>query len=1208
MKKRVRIYKSQTGEGQFLNKAAQFLRKAQMGGTPSVEDLSYPGQAQAQGQAEELDDNQLASLVMTDISNSRPKEEIVIKLVNIYGKDPMEATNFVNEMYQYLQDQSDAQKQADEEEEDEDSDAVNTGAVGDAEAEATVVDNGDDTDNDGFYGDDSSNDAANQVADEDDEVEDDDTDVASQVVMRGGGYMIRADEGMEIQNQYPITFPGIEAYLPANMSDMLSGGYDVATGQSWERPEPEVPETSDDAGISYAHMEQGADTVMGEDAAPEGIPTEESEYRKGGSYKRDKTAYVNSVLKLVKKQMGGTEESNDPNDLVKKSDQSDPIGANLRKGILQSYIGTLKNQGQLAVAKEEAEQAYDQMMQQQMMSPSEQYPIEDGSLDEAQFGGFFNRRRGEEGYQRRGLFNRQPRLPRGFNQGYPPIESVDVRRTGLFGRPKEYSVQFGQMPSVMPGYGRPGVGPGFYGYGYKSSKKTPGRKIVEDNAVYVNSQAIKDVAAVTPGNDATNKEGKVEEKKTETTTITPAATTATGTTDPNAATTTTTTTDTKTIPTVTNSSTTAKTTQIKKDVKKVQNTNKISKPQGAKPDAPTAPRYFTPSPTPSQAKAVPNINMVMARANNPLAFAKTDMINDPKQKAAAVNKIMFPYRQEGGMVDDPFSDEYGALQRFVYGGDEDPALAYIDQSDLNGTYSKDTTDGYFQEGGTSIRAENPTDAINPKTGKKWTWDEWHSPGGEGYESRQKEDAEWKTREEALNKREEALSKIQQPSDYPNYNQGYPMQGGRRANTFNTLFPANIAPYNYTKFMGARNAQGQRVMPMLGANANIKSIDVRKTGWLTGRPKKYSITFGQESSDPRKQNLITLPGEGAPGSTPTKGQGSLSPKEVEKGERQAGRQRPLFAARRYEKDFEEYDLTPEEQKKIDENEARHKANRETESKQKANALGLYNKVFNPTAPMTAGQKEQFKQTVSNPSGISGYGAYDRGGALQRFIPQAQFGGNNPVVYTNNPAMNGISEVDLVTLNPGIQGLQGGLDWSSMSSPGTVTQQNNDGTKTYGVDASYKGPQQEQIEVGPGSHQIEQTYEPEGDVTLDFKEKMAMDNASVQGSILGTNALGKTALGMVDRFQNKKREAKMYDNLTSDNLYATDPSRDRGDYDTNTGLYRANEMGQTWNSRSKQYGGENDYLNEDPDYVEGDEVDMTDEELADFIANGGEVEYL
>ena len=45
-----------------------------------------------------------------------------------------------------------------------------------------------------------------------------------------------------------------------------------------------------------------------------------------------------------------------------------------------------------------------------------------------------------------------------------------------------------------------------------------------------------------------------------------------------------------------------------------------------------------------------------------------------------------------------------------------------------------------------------------------------------------------------------------------------------------------------------------------------------------------------------------------------------------------------------------------------------------------------------------------------------------------------------------------------------------------------------------------------------------------------------------------------------------------------------------------------MGQTWNSRSKQYGGSMD------DYYENEEVDMTEEELADFLANGGEVEYL
>jgi hypothetical protein len=97
-------------------------------------------------------------------------------------------------------------------------------------------------------------------------------------------------------------------------------------------------------------------------------------------------------------------------------------------------------------------------------------------------------------------------------------------------------------------------------------------------------------------------------------------------------------------------------------------------------------------------------------------------------------------------------------------------------------------------------------------------------------------------------------------------------------------------------------------------------------------------------------------------------------------------------------------------------------------------------------------------------------------------------------------------------------------------------------------------------------------------------------------------------MVDRFQNKKNQKEMYKNLTADNIYGADTSRDRGDYDSNSGLYRPDEMGQTWNSRSKQYGGQNDYLNEDPDYVEGDELDMTDEEIQDYLAKGGEIEYL
>jgi len=39
------------------------------------------------------------------------------------------------------------------------------------------------------------------------------------------------------------------------------------------------------------------------------------------------------------------------------------------------------------------------------------------------------------------------------------------------------------------------------------------------------------------------------------------------------------------------------------------------------------------------------------------------------------------------------------LQRFIYGGNEDPSLSYINQADMDYTNSKDVTDPYFQYGG-----------------------------------------------------------------------------------------------------------------------------------------------------------------------------------------------------------------------------------------------------------------------------------------------------------------------------------------------------------------------------------------------------------------------------------------------------------------------------------------------------------------------------
>jgi hypothetical protein len=103
---------------------------------------------------------------------------------------------------------------------------------------------------------------------------------------------------------------------------------------------------------------------------------------------------------------------------------------------------------------------------------------------------------------RRGLFGR-PRMPRGFGYGMP-ISKIDVRRTGIFGRPKEYTMEFG-MPGNMSGFALPGYGPGFYGYGQTTTikkGKSKGRIITETVASTVNNKSIKEVADKTNSNAA----------------------------------------------------------------------------------------------------------------------------------------------------------------------------------------------------------------------------------------------------------------------------------------------------------------------------------------------------------------------------------------------------------------------------------------------------------------------------------------------------------------------------------------------------------------------------------------------------------------------------------------------------------------------------------------------------------------------------------
>jgi len=228
----------------------------------------------------------------------------------------------------------------------------------------------------------------------------------------------------------------------------------------------------------------------------------------------------------------------------------------------------------------------------------------------------------------------------------------------------------------------------------------------------------------------------------------------------------------------------------------------------------------------------------------------------------------------------------------------------------------------------------------------------------------------------------------------------------------------------------------------------------------------------------------------------------------------------------------------------------------------------------------------------------------GGALSKFVVGGNnqpFTGESPIAYTNNPMMQGKSDLDLISLNSGIQGAQGQVNWGSMSSPGTVNQRNNDGSTTYGVDATYKGPQAPEIKIDPmqqEEYQVAKTYsEP---LAIDVKNKLSQGEREAR--LIAGNALMRGVAGFKNRLDDSKQMEGFYDNFSADNLYASDPSRDRGDY-AESGLYRPDEQGQKWYGRSAQMGG---YI--DDDFEDGEEVYMTDEEIKEYMANGGQIEFI
>jgi hypothetical protein len=1167
MKKRVRIYKSSDGEGKFINKTAQFLQRASTGGVPDSSMMGYPG---AQQQSQELTDDQLASVVLQDISNSAPREAIVVKLVNVFGKEPMEAMQFVDQMYNYVEQQQQSEIDSEDNEDEESEDIVSGNDVLEIAQPVEEEESQSGTD------------MSNEMILEDDGSDYDDNAAASDLIMKHGGYY-RAKEGIEV----PIEMPDVSAYLPENMFDAYGnpnyyGDTNAAADIAWAPPQMEDTDEQEDIN-AFSGFE-----------TPE-IPEEViDDYAKYGGSKQSKKQFVSSVLKLVKKKMGG--DNQDPESADFTDDHADPTGSGIRKKNLNKFIGSIKNESSIAAAKKQAEQQYDQMMQQQQMS--QQYPValNGGEQDIYQGQDFENPMHHLAAYSQAagdvfsqdqnqiiqardggGIFGRQ-RMPRDFNFGYglPPITKIDVRKSGwLTGRPRQYSIEFGQG-SPMPGMGMPGQGAGTYGYGARTVRWPATRKSVVTDATSVNKEALKEVAKETPGSTATTNAANPE-------TVTTVSTTTQGTVASNTKPGGTTQTETKTVNGKTetnpvNSKTVQPTDKSEAKEKKtltdgvytypgknnlykkkegvwyIDTTGTGKKYQQLKSGDVTGRINALESKATLYKKSAANttqkVNPVAYSLGDPMAFTNALLSKDQNQ----INKIMFPGYQEGGNTSQDMMGYNGELLKYVYGGDE---YDDISQGDIDDVYSKNTANGDF-----------PMAQFGRSIGR----------------------------------------------------------------AIRNYFPANVMPVGqYTKMQrgpyNPQTGQAQNFIP--GAGTYLKNIDVKKSSWLTGAPKKYTITYGSNNMA-LKNDVASQSGRDRycsdfPNSPRCQGNKqnadvnansmqrsnvddlSLNAKmAIRKGERQNERN-----SRRLERQgLDEYGnlIGSEQSDKVP------MSNVEMLTKQGKIWDEKSKRWIVKPEPLSA-PMQYMKDSLTLPNNPQPFSSdqlintsgprnteMQYGGDLRRFMPYVQIGAETPVTYANNPALSGMTNADMFSFNLNKKRSTGsdfGMASTELKLPGVMD-------KDYSNPLT--GAKPGVIKDKSGDLQINEENpsftnpSDNGEFSVDYKTKNSFDP---QAYLNVANAGIRGITGMINRAQDRKSEAKMYENYNADNLYAAKTVKDQGDYDPNTGLYRPPTQGQLHGSRSAKYGGD---VYQDGGYVQGDEVYMTDDEIQEFLANGGDLEFI
>ena len=612
-------------------------------------------------------------------------------------------------------------------------------------------------------------------------------------------------------------------------------------------------------------------------------------YKQGG--KVSKRKFMKGVMSELKKAREGMQQESPEN---QKFDMTDTLLLDRTKK-KDKFVSALSKTTQEAKDKERAEQMWQQqqMMVQQPQSMDPSIPL-------------LNRQEGGDGEHiyhhlammqdannymsdnpmnstlsaRGGISMPSPREYRKMHKQVsrmlpniyldPNIKSseLNVTRTGLLGRPKEYSIKFQGNQGIMPGWGHgtlllglPGgsnMGPNMFGGRWGSGRGVGYTKGIMETKKVIHEGILRNVNAKAD-----------PQKNSEKAKLYPQSTPYPGVSDSPAPAGTEITKD-----------------ELGRDIvispeeakRREEHNNhalQFYSPSGPNPNQ-IVPGSSSPSnPAVSSGSFFPSATAVYDPYQQTLTYPDGRVVKNPSseeiQKALMVSGN--PQQQYGGFVDPNNPNLY----KFIYGGGDN-----MFEDDMN---TVNTADPYFgrmyREGGMPsfegggmwvtkpdgttvfLKDDGSVDKTKVMTdAEKKTYDETTLKGHQDYYTKNKnqfvnQSEQQKMIDDAVNQRmQQYTSQYGQPGRMQSY--GYNAMPGYRSNGFlDQLFSSNLTPEylgTWSKMKDVRTSNGQ---PFTGFNKNmvLNEVDVRRSG-MRGQPKAYTMKFNQYR-DPRDANKITL---------------------------------------------------------------------------------------------------------------------------------------------------------------------------------------------------------------------------------------------------------------------------------------------------------------------------------------------------------------